>query len=148
MTHIGTFRYTVRPFGIKTAPSAFHRIIDKVVRSCHGTIAYIYDNLVAAATKDEQAKRAAEVQKRIEQVCLVINWDKSVKEAKSVEWLGHCLSEDGIKPTDKKADQTRAVKTHVFKGTSTRYRYLQLLRKIHKKYGGYRAPHIRTESEP
>ena len=98
------------PFGIKTAPNAFQWIIDKVVRGCRGTIAYIDDILVAAATKDKLAKRAAEVQKRIEQVGLVINWDKSVKEAKSVEWLGHCLSEDGIKPTDKKADQIRALK--------------------------------------
>ena len=41
---------------------------------------------------------------------MIINWYIFVKGAKSVEWLGHCLSEDGIKPTDKKADQIRALK--------------------------------------
>ena len=30
-TPIGTFKYTVMPFGIKTAPSAFQMIMDKIL---------------------------------------------------------------------------------------------------------------------
>ena len=43
---------------------------------CSGTIAYIDGILVLATAKDELAKRAAEVQKQIDQIGLIINYEK------------------------------------------------------------------------
>ena len=51
MTPFGTYKYEDMPFGIKTAPAAFQRIIEKVVRNFEGTMAYLDDKLVVANTR-------------------------------------------------------------------------------------------------
>ena len=40
VTHIGTFQYTVIPFGLKTAPSCFQVIIQRLLKACRETLVY------------------------------------------------------------------------------------------------------------
>ena len=50
-THLGTFMYTLMPFGIKPAPSVFKRIMSELLHSCKGTLCYMDDILIAAREK-------------------------------------------------------------------------------------------------
>ena len=51
ITHMGTYMYTRLPFGIKTAPSAFQRLIERILSGTKGVLVYLDDILVAAKNK-------------------------------------------------------------------------------------------------
>ena len=84
------------PFGIKTAPSAFQRIIDKVLRNCVGALVYIDDVLVVSKNREELILRSEAVKKRLNEAGLGLNLEKSVEAVWEVEWLGYHLSGSGI----------------------------------------------------
>ena len=63
VTPIDTYKYTVIPFSIKTAPSALQRIIEKALRSCVGSLVYIDDVLVVAKIWEELILRSEIVKK-------------------------------------------------------------------------------------
>ena len=66
VTPFGTYKYKVMPFGIKTAPPAFQRIIEKIVRNSERTMAYLDDILVVANTREELVERTRKVRNQIE----------------------------------------------------------------------------------
>ena len=56
-THRGLFRYNRLPFGVKTAPAIFQRIIDTMISGLSGTSAYLDDIIVMARTPDKLPNR-------------------------------------------------------------------------------------------
>ena len=51
ITHMGTCMYIRLSFGIKTAPSAFQRLIERILSGIKGVLVYLDDILVAAKNK-------------------------------------------------------------------------------------------------
>ena len=49
------------PFGIKSAPSAFQRIMSELLHSCKGTLCYMDDILIAVKDKEELRERVKAV---------------------------------------------------------------------------------------
>ena len=68
ITHVGTFKYTVMPFGLKTAPSAFQRVMADVLMGCEGTLCYLDDILVVAKDQETLRQRVNGVKKRLDGV--------------------------------------------------------------------------------
>ena len=57
ITHIGTYKFTRMPFGIKSASNAFQRIMSELIGGCSGTLVILDDILVAAPDKETLHKR-------------------------------------------------------------------------------------------
>ena len=55
--HIRTYKFTRTPLGIKSAPSAFQRIVTELVGDCVGTLVHLDDILIAAPDRIELGKR-------------------------------------------------------------------------------------------
>ena len=88
-TPIGTFKYTVMPFRIKTAPSAFQRIMDKILVGRKATLCYLDDILITAQDKMTLKERVNIVRDKLKESNISINEEKSMDEGESVEWLGY-----------------------------------------------------------
>ena len=114
ITHYGTFKYTRMPFGIKSAPSAFQRIMNQVLSGLEKVLVYLDDILIAASSKNELEQRIKVVLDRLDSKRIKINRDKSELCTTQVDWLGYEISSEGIKPSSIKADaiqELRAPKT-------------------------------------
>ncbi len=79
--------------------------MESILKDLPGLIIYQDDVLVHAPTRDSLAKRVTAVIKRLEQKNVSINEQKSVLVADKIDFLGHELSSDGIRPSRNLTDK-------------------------------------------
>lgn len=108
ITRKGMFRYKRLMFGIACAPEIFQKVMDQMLSGCEGCLCYIDDVLVFAPTKEELQKRSAAVLDVLNQNDVVLNEEKCVECTDEIEFLGHRLNGDGIRPTQ---DKVAAIKS-------------------------------------
>ncbi|XP_046424706.1 uncharacterized protein K02A2.6-like [Neodiprion fabricii] len=77
-THIGLFKYHRLPYGVATGPGSFQRVMTSLLLGIPGTIVFIDDILITAATLEIHTYRVREVLKRLNEGEAKI---KSVKDA-------------------------------------------------------------------
>lgn len=94
----GTFRYCRMPFGLRSAPATFQRLMDRF-RGGLGDVlilAYLDDLIVLSSTFDEHVKDLDLVFARLRQFKLRANRNKCNFACSSVKYLGHLITPDGI----------------------------------------------------
>lgn len=99
-TDDGHFQLTRMPMGLKTSPACFSRIMGMALGELVGKVCYVYldDIIVYGATVEEHFENLEKVLKRLASVGLKIKTKKCQFFKKSVEYLGHIISGDGIRP--------------------------------------------------
>ena len=99
-TSQGHFEYNRMPFGLKNAPATFQRMIDSAFRGLIGTccFAYIDDIVIFGNTIDEHNKNQEKLLKRIQELGLRLEPNKCEYLKPELEYLGHLITKDGIKP--------------------------------------------------
>ena len=98
-THRGLFKYTRLPFGITTAPSLWQRAMAQVLSGLSGVVYYIDDILVTGRTREEHSKNLRAVLQRIKEHGLRLKKSKCQFFTKELEFLGHSITPEGVKPT-------------------------------------------------
>lgn len=102
LTPFGKYRYLRLPMGITNAPELFHQTMLDLVQGIQGVECYIDDLIIHAKTINEHNDRLTAVLDRFSKAGLTLNKAKSVIGQTEVTFLGHELSEHGIRPhTDK-----------------------------------------------
>jgi len=101
----GLFRFRRLPFGVKTASAIFQRIIEKVCSGLKGIVVYQDDILVFGKDRTELNERSQKLLERLNKRNVQINWEKSIRFAESMSFLGHTISADGIKPDKRLVDK-------------------------------------------
>lgn len=128
-------------FGINCAPEIFQKIMERVLAGCEGCLNYIDDIIVFGSTKEQHDKRVRKVQDRLTASNVTLNKQKCVIGVKEIEFLGHHLSPEGIKP---KHDKITAIQQFRAPATSEETRsFLGLV-----NYVGKFIPHLATITEP
>lgn len=102
----GHYEYTRMPFGLKNAPSTFQRTMDNVLRGLQGKICLVYmdDIIIYSTSLQEHLDSLKQVFDRLNSYNMKIQFDKSEFLQKSVEFLGHVVTPDGIKTNPKKIE--------------------------------------------
>lgn len=100
-TSKGLFRYKRLLFGISCAPEMFQKIIEKMLLGCEGTANFIDDIIVYGTTEQEHDQRLNKVLEVLKNNDVLLNKSKCIYKVNKIEFLGHELSEKGIKPLDK-----------------------------------------------
>uniref|UniRef100_A0AB38Z2N6 RNA-directed DNA polymerase n=1 Tax=Panta errantivirus TaxID=3078412 RepID=A0AB38Z2N6_9VIRU len=102
----GKYEFLRMPFGLKNAPAIFQRAIDDVLRNHIGKICYIYmdDVIVFGKSVDEHLENLETILKTLNSANLKIQLDKSEFLHKQIEFLGHIVTDEGIKPNIKKIE--------------------------------------------
>ena len=72
-TQMRTFMYAMMPFGLKTAPSAFQRIMTRVLIGCECTLVYLDDILIVGKTSEELKTRREHVERVLNERNVLIN---------------------------------------------------------------------------
>ena len=108
VTPYGLFQFRVMPFGLTNAPATFQRLMERVLAGLHWTTCLIYldDILIFSATVQQHFSRLREIFDRLKQAGLKIKPSKCLLLQKNIKYLGHVVSEHGIK-TD--PDKTRCI---------------------------------------
>lgn len=103
-THKGLFQYTRLPFGVASAPSIFQSVMDRILLNIPNVFCYLDDILIGGEKEIECRRNLYQVLERLNEHSVKINVDKCSFFVKSVEYLGHVLSEGEMKPNTKKLD--------------------------------------------
>jgi len=106
ITPFGLYVFRRMPFGLRNAGQTFQRFMDEVLGDLPHVFVYLDDLLVASPTAEQHAADLRAVLRRLDQYGLVLNKEKCVFYADSVEYLGHRVSADGILPI---AERVRAI---------------------------------------
>ena len=102
-THKGLFKYNRLPFGVASAPAIFQRTIESLLQGMKHAVAYIDDILITGEKEEDHLKNLDEVLKRLGSAGMRLKVGKCLFQQEKVEYLGHCITKDGIFPTMAKA---------------------------------------------
>ncbi|CAH8533321.1 unnamed protein product [Dicrocoelium dendriticum] len=103
ITPFGLYEFLRMPFGLRNAAQSFQRFMDQVLRGLDFVYVYIDDVLIASATPDEHLSHLRMVFERFESHGITINPDKCKFGQPTVEFLGHKIDGEGIKPLPDKS---------------------------------------------
>ena len=101
VTPFGTFQFNFMPFGLKNAGATFQRLMDSIFGDLDYVFIYLDDILISSGTEAEHEKHLREVFRRLSKAGLAINKAKSDFFREELEFLGHVISSQGIRPSPK-----------------------------------------------
>ena len=127
----GLYEFTMMPFGLTNAGASFCRLMEMCIgdQQYVTLLFYLDDICVFSETVDQMLDRVALVFERLKTFNLKIKPKKSFFFQKSVTFLGHILSSEGIAPNPKKVDKVKnwpkpsnPKEVHSFIGLASYYR--------------------------
>ncbi|XP_054259759.1 uncharacterized protein K02A2.6-like [Macrosteles quadrilineatus] len=99
-THKGLVRLRRLPYDLSSAPALFQAAMDKIIGGLVGTVAYLDDVLIGGSTKEEALSRLESVLQRLHEYGVKVNENKCRFLQSSVQYLGYCLTAEGISPQE------------------------------------------------
>ena len=122
---LGFYECICMPFGLTNAPATFQRLMESCLGELHlqYCIIYLDDIIVFSKTLEEQLKRLRMVFEKLSASGLKLKPSKCEFFKQKLEYLGHIVSEEGIKTNPKKIEAiqkwpipTNITETHSFLG--------------------------------
>jgi len=103
-TATGHYEYLRMPFGLKSAPSMFQRLMNRVFLGLIGTRCFVYldDVILFGQTLQEHNERLREILERLRQFNLKIEPDKCEFLKTELNYLGRIVTSEGVKPDPNK----------------------------------------------
>ncbi|XP_077531284.1 uncharacterized protein LOC144143395 [Haemaphysalis longicornis] len=111
----GLYHFKYMPFGIKTAPAVFARLMRAVLGNLNHVYHYFDDVIKATDTWDEHLEALQQVFQRVEAAKLTIKPSKCEVGEHRVSFLGHQIGESKVEPLEKTLDKIKDAKTPVTK---------------------------------
>lgn len=102
VTPFGLYEFNVMPFGMKTSPATFIRLVDKVLDGCSNVVAYFDDIIVYSDTWEEHLHHVKAVLDKLKSAGLTIRPSKCKLGASEVVCLGHIIGSGKLKPDPRK----------------------------------------------
>ena len=102
----GHYEYVRMPFGLKNAPATFQRVMDRVLGELQNKVCLVYmdDIIIFSTSLEEHIANLRLVFDQLRRSRLKIQIDKSEFLRKEVEFLGHVITPQGIKPNPRKIE--------------------------------------------
>lgn len=103
-TKQGLYRFVRMPFGLTNAPSTFQRVMNGVLRGLTWQTCLVYLDDIVIFTRGGIERHIAQVAAVLERLAvagLTLKLRKCVFAAKSMEYLGHLLSGEGVRPVER-----------------------------------------------
>lgn len=100
----GHYEFTRMPFGLTNSPATFQRVMDNVFKELIGKCCLIYldDIIIFSSSLQEHMQDLHKVFSKLKSTNLKLQVKKSEFLRKNIEYLGHVISADGIKPNPNK----------------------------------------------
>lgn len=106
----GKYEYVRMPFGLKNAPATFQRLMDSVLRKHIGIRCFVYMDDIIIYSIDLQTHLGdiKKILQTLREANLKIQCDKSEFLRKEVEFLGHLVTTDGVRPNPQKIEAIKS----------------------------------------
>lgn len=101
VTQDGHYQWTCLPFGLKTSPAIFQRILSNILRNNNlkdFTENYIDDILIFSKSFEDHINHIEKVLKAIKKEGFRLKFQKCTFAASSVKYLGHIIGNNTVKP--------------------------------------------------
>ena len=98
----GLYQYRVMPFGLQTAPAAFQRLMNNVLRDVQRVRVYLDDVVLLTDSWENHVRTIELVFDRLKHGNLTVNLTKSNFGQAKVTYLGHIVGGGQIAPIDAK----------------------------------------------
>lgn len=141
ITSKGLYRYKRLMFGITCAPELFQKILQKMLIHCEGVVNFIDDILIFGESEEEHDLRLQKVLHVLEENNVLLNKEKCIFKKQEVHFLGHELTQDGVRPLDKYIQSIRNFR--IPKNVEELQSFLGLVNYINKWI-----PNLATITEP
>ena len=109
ITKYGLYEYNIMPFGLCNAPATFQRLMNTVLNGTlwKFTMDYIDDINIYSTSWEEHLEHVKEVLTRLRKAGLMINPDKCHFGTQELQFLGHIVGINGVKPDPEKIDKVK-----------------------------------------
>ncbi|PIK41291.1 hypothetical protein BSL78_21853 [Apostichopus japonicus] len=107
ITPFGRFAYSRMPFGITSAPEHAQKRLAQLLDDLEGVEVFIDDILIHAPNQDLHDARLGEVLNRLDKAGMTLNKAKCEISKKSIQFVGHIVSDNGILPDPEKTKALR-----------------------------------------
>ncbi|UYV66874.1 K02A2.6-like [Cordylochernes scorpioides] len=104
ITPFGRYKYCRMPFGISLAPEYFQRIMSIILQGMDGVMCYLDDILIFASDSKTHDRILRLVLRKLKEAKVTLNKAKCVFGVPRINFLGHILDEDGIRPDPAKIE--------------------------------------------
>src|SRR5277367_2522592 len=108
-TTFGLFEYNCMPFGICSASAIFQREMDKLFSGISGVAVFEDDIVCTGKTVHEHNETLNEVLSRLDSVGLTVKESKCRFGVDSVNYLGHIIDKDGLRPIPDRVEAIAAM---------------------------------------
>ncbi|GET53866.1 retroviral-like aspartic protease 1 [Rhizophagus irregularis DAOM 181602=DAOM 197198] len=108
----GLYEFNVMPFGLKNAPAIFQRTMNKIFKEYLDKFmnVYIDDIIIYSKNWNEHLQHIKTVLEELRKANMMLKLKKCEWAKKNVEYLGHIVGTDGLKPDDKKIEKIKNLK--------------------------------------
>ena len=108
--HKGLFEFNIMPFGLSNAPAVFQELMSVVLQGCNDfSTAYLDDIMIFSPTLEEHLEHICVIFDRLRQHNLKLKLKKCSFLKSETHYLGFVISEEGIKPDQKKVEAIRSL---------------------------------------
>lgn len=99
-TPTGHYEFLRMPFGLKSTPSTFQRLMNNVLMGLIGTRCFVYldDVIIFGENFQEHNLRLREIFEKLRQFNLKIEPDKCEFLKTEISYLGHAVTSEGVRP--------------------------------------------------
>ena len=105
-TPLGHYEFTRMPFGLKNVLATFQRLMDRVLSGLQGIELFVYmdDIVIYSRSLKEHNEKLAKLLGQLKTAGLILQPDKCRFLCKEIGYLGHVISQEGVKPDPKKVE--------------------------------------------
>ena len=110
-THKGLYRYKRLPFGVSSALGIFQRIMDQLLQGVKFTVCRLDDILISGGSPGEHLAILEDVFRRLQEHGIRLNPAKCIFFQSGLQFLGHWIDKNGIRPLPQKMDAVMQAKS-------------------------------------
>ena len=130
-THMGLYQYNRLPFGVSSAPAIFQRTMENILKGIPRVCVYLDDILVTGNTEEDHLNNLDEVLTRLGNSGFRLKRHKCIFLLPTVDYLGHTVTVDGLKPSEEKVRAIRRAPRPIDVTQLRSFLRYELLREIH-----------------
>ena len=128
VTPTDKYKFTRWPFRLTQAPAYFQRLINKVLVGLDFTFGYLDDILIYSPDVPTHLVHMRQLFQRLREADLKLNREKCNFFKSHIQYLGHLISGEGIKPLPEKLESIKEMPPPNYsKGSKTILRFNRLL---------------------
>ena len=109
----GKYEYVKVPFGLAQGPAYFQELMTGVLKDLLFAMAYLDDIIIYSSTPEEHLQPIKTVSKKLCHAKLSMKLSKCHFFTKEIQYLGHILGIEGIKPVPAKTEAIKAMHPQV-----------------------------------